>query len=115
MALILRVDGERWRAHLRDILERHPGLVPVTKGNGYGFGNGRLARKAQWLGVDTMAVGTYEEIPHVEQRYDPVALGWQLPPPFPRTIPKSYSHDASGPLRSEHYHPTDGAPCPTSS
>jgi len=25
---------------------------------------------------------------HVEQRYDPVALGWQLPPPFPRTIPR---------------------------
>ena len=70
MALILRVDGDRWRAHLRDVEERHPGLVPVIKGNGYGFGLGRLARRSQWLGVDTVAVGTYEEIPHVEQRYD---------------------------------------------
>ncbi len=70
MALILRVDGDRWRTHLKDVHERHPGLVPVAKGNGYGFGLGRLARKAQWLGVDTMAVGTYEEIPEVEQRYD---------------------------------------------
>ena len=26
-----------------------PGLVPVAKGNGYGFTLGRLARKAQWL------------------------------------------------------------------
>ena len=70
VSLILRVDGDRWRAHLRDVLERHPGLVPVAKGNGYGFGLGRLARKAQWLGVDTMAVGTYEEISHVDQRFD---------------------------------------------
>ncbi|MGZ8744487.1 MAG: alanine racemase [Nocardioides sp.] len=70
MALVLRVDGDRWRAHLRDVHERHPGLVPVAKGNGYGFGLARLARKAQWLGVDTLAVGTYEEIADVEQRYD---------------------------------------------
>lgn len=69
MALTLRVDGERWRAHLRDVHERHPGIVPVAKGNGYGFGLARLARKAQWLGVDTLAVGTYEEIPQVEDRF----------------------------------------------
>ena len=70
MALILRVDGDRWRAHLQGMHERHPRLVPVAKGNGYGFGLGRLARKSQWLGVDTLAVGTYEELPHVEQRFD---------------------------------------------
>ena len=70
MGLVLHVDGERWRAHLRDVAERHPGLVPVAKGNGYGFGLHRLARKAQWLGVDTIAVGTYEELTHVAQRYD---------------------------------------------
>jgi alanine racemase len=70
MALLLRVDGDRWRAHLKDVRDRQPGLVPVAKGNGYGFGLGRLARKSQWLGVDTVAVGTYEEIPEIEQRYD---------------------------------------------
>jgi alanine racemase len=70
VALILRVDGDRWRSHLRDVHDRHPGLVPVAKGNGYGFGLSRLARKAAWLGVDTLAVGTYEEIPEVQQRYD---------------------------------------------
>jgi hypothetical protein len=69
MALTLRVDGDRWRAHLQDVHDRHPGIVPVAKGNGYGFGMARLARKAQWLGVDTLAVGTYEEIPLVEQRF----------------------------------------------
>jgi hypothetical protein len=68
--LSLHVDGDRWRAHLREVLEHRPGLVPVAKGNGYGFGNGRLARRAQWLGVDTIAVGTYPEIDDVAQRFD---------------------------------------------
>ena len=68
--LTLYVDGDRWRTHLRDVLTRNPGLVPVAKGNGYGFGLGRLARKAEWLGVDTLAVGTYDELPEVSQRYD---------------------------------------------
>jgi alanine racemase len=69
MALTLSVDGERWRAHLRGFAEATPGLVPVAKGNGYGFTLGRLARKAEWLGVDTLAVGTYEELPEVASRY----------------------------------------------
>ncbi len=47
-----------------------PGLTPVAKGNGYGFGLGRLARKAQWLGVDTLAVGTYDELPEIASRFD---------------------------------------------
>ncbi len=70
MSLVLTVDGDRWRSHLRGVAERTPGLAPVCKGNGYGFGLGRLARKAQWLGVDTIAVGTYDELPEVETRFD---------------------------------------------
>ena len=50
MSLTLTVDGDRWRRHLRAVADRTPGLVPVAKGNGYGFGLGRLARKADWLG-----------------------------------------------------------------
>ena len=69
MSLVLTVDGERWRSHLRSYAESTPGLVPVAKGNGYGFTLGRLARKSAWLGVDTLAVGTYEELPHVADRY----------------------------------------------
>ena len=69
MSLTLTVDGERWRAHLRDFADVTPGLVPVAKGNGYGFTLGRLARKAEWLGVDTLAAGTYEELPEVANRY----------------------------------------------
>ncbi|WP_299053126.1 alanine racemase [uncultured Nocardioides sp.] len=69
MSLSLVVDGERWRGHLRAHADANPGLVPVIKGNGYGFGVGRLARKADWLGVDTVAVGTYAEIGEVEKRF----------------------------------------------
>ena len=59
----LHVDGDRWRAHLRQVAAATPGLVPVAKGNGYGFTLGRLARQAAWLGADTLAVGTYDELP----------------------------------------------------
>jgi alanine racemase len=75
MSLVLHVDGERWRSHLRAVAESRPGLVPVVKGNGYGFGNGRLARRVQWLadqglGGDVLAVGTYAEIDDVAARFD---------------------------------------------
>jgi hypothetical protein len=92
MSLVLRVDGDRWRSHLKDVRARHPALVPVVKGNGYGFGLGRLARRSGWLGVDTLAVGTYEEIPAVEQRYDGSLLvltpwrPWNQAPDNPRVI-----------------------------
>ncbi len=70
MSLTLSVDGDRWRGHLRRVAEQTPGLVPVLKGNGYGFGLHRLARKSQWLGADTVAVGTYAELPEVAPRFD---------------------------------------------
>jgi Alanine racemase, N-terminal domain len=64
-----------------------PGLVPVAKGNGYGFTVGGLARRAQWLAtsldktqdrahpdergstIDTLAVGTYEELGEAASRF----------------------------------------------
>jgi alanine racemase len=75
VSLTLTVDGPRWRAHLESVADAHPGIVPVAKGNGYGFTLGRLARKAQWLrdrghDVTTLAVGTYDEIPEVATRWN---------------------------------------------
>jgi hypothetical protein len=79
MPLTLRVDGARWRTHLRAVAEQYreaagAGLVPVVKGNGYGFGPASLARRAQWLGadagVDTVAAGTYDEVPGLLSRFD---------------------------------------------
>jgi alanine racemase len=69
MSLSLYVDGDRWRDHLRAVATAHPGIVPVAKGNGYGFGLARLARRADWLGVDLMAVGTYDEAPEALKRF----------------------------------------------
>ncbi|GAB2728039.1 alanine racemase [Nocardioides pakistanensis] len=74
MSVTLYVDGDSWRGHLRRVLEAHPSLVPVIKGNGYGFGNARLARKSAWLGVDTVAVGTYAEVEDVRTRFDGTIL-----------------------------------------
>jgi hypothetical protein len=79
MSLTLTVDGDRWRSHLLATVAKHPGIVPVTKGNGYGLTVGRLARRAQWLAehagetgarLDLLAVGTYDEIDQAATRYD---------------------------------------------
>jgi len=70
MPLTLHVDGDRWRASLRATADRYgPELVPVAKGNGYGFGLAGLARRCQWLGVGCVAVGTYAEAPAVLSRF----------------------------------------------
>ncbi|AXT86465.1 alanine racemase [Aeromicrobium sp. A1-2] len=63
MAFDLEVDAERWRRGLRALVEHTPGIVPVIKGNGYGFGRDRLAVESTELGLDTIAVGTYAEVP----------------------------------------------------
>jgi len=65
----LYVDEDRWRAHQRSELGASPGLVPVVKGTGYGFGNARLAAEASLLGVDTVAVGTVNEVADVRSAY----------------------------------------------
>ncbi|GAB2610992.1 alanine racemase [Streptomyces capparidis] len=65
MALTLRVDTARWREHQESVLRELPGLVPVCKGNGYGFGLPRLAREAGRLGADLLAVGTAYEAAEV--------------------------------------------------
>jgi alanine racemase len=65
VALTLYVDGNRWRDHLARVRDAHPGIVPVLKGNGYGFGLDRLAGRAAGLGVDTVAVGMYHEVAEV--------------------------------------------------
>lgn len=65
MSLVLQVDAERWRGHLKAHAAAGPGLVPVAKGNGYGFGLARLAAEAAALGAGTLAVGSPEEVPAV--------------------------------------------------
>ncbi|MCW2824277.1 MAG: alanine racemase [Aeromicrobium sp.] len=59
----LVVDSARWRGGLETFTAATPGLVPVVKGNGYGFGRDLLALEATSLGLPTIAVGTYAEVP----------------------------------------------------
>ena len=78
MSLTLSVDGARWRRHLVQTTTALPGIVPVAKGNGYGFGINHLARRCTWLDeqadttgspIDMMAVGTYLELQHAAPRF----------------------------------------------
>jgi alanine racemase len=87
MSLTLYVDGDRFRAHLRTTLGRHPDLVPVAKGNGYGLGNSRLAQIAGWLGVDTLAVGTYAELGQVADHFPGALLVLTPWRPFDNDVP----------------------------
>src|SRR5690242_10804580 len=61
MPLTLYVDRGAWRHHQMCVTETEPDLVPVAKGNGYGFTVPVLARAAAGLGVDQLAVGTADE------------------------------------------------------
>lgn len=67
--LTLHLDVERWRRHLRAEAGSTPGLVPVVKGNGYGFGLRRLAEESATLGVDTIAVGLPAEVEQVRDAF----------------------------------------------
>ncbi len=62
MTVALVVQAERWRAHLRAVRASVPHLVPVAKGNGYGFGVPTLAAAAADLEVESLAVGTPAEV-----------------------------------------------------
>lgn len=61
MTLRLYVAGERWRAHVRGFGVREPEVVPVIKGNGYGFGFERLLAEPGPHHWSDVAVGTYAE------------------------------------------------------
>ena len=84
MTFTLYVDEQRWRAHLRATVASEPAIVPVIKGNGYGLGNERLAAEAALLGVDTVAVGTPDELPVVQAAFpgDVLVLTPSYPAPF---------------------------------
>lgn len=61
MALTLMVQPG-WRDRVAATWRPFPGVVPVLKGNGYGFGRLFLAGLAVELGADEIAVGTIYEI-----------------------------------------------------
>jgi hypothetical protein len=62
VSLELHVDRARWEDRLDQVVTASPGLVPVIKGNGYGFGNPVLLTQAGRVGVDLIAVGTTADL-----------------------------------------------------
>ena len=66
MTFALHVDADAWRKHLdattKSLHKVGVRVVPVIKGNGYGFGRTVLAREVGRMGMDTIAVGTVYEL-----------------------------------------------------
>ncbi len=61
MTVRLTVRTAVWRSQIAQFANATSGLVPVVKGNGYGFGRLRLAEIAAEF-CDTVAVGTIHEL-----------------------------------------------------
>jgi alanine racemase len=80
VTLRLTVETADWRAQVSRVGRAFPGLVPVVKGNGYGFGRGPLGAIAAELAA-TIAVGTIHELDLVPAGVTPVVLTPALRPP----------------------------------
>ncbi len=69
----LSVRTTVWRSQIAQMASKTQGLVPVVKGNGYGFGRLRLAELAGEL-ADTIAVGNVHELAGLPEGPDVVVL-----------------------------------------
>jgi hypothetical protein len=97
MALTLYVDTARWRAHQQSVVKQFPGIVPVCKGNGYGFGHERLAEEVGRIRTDLLAVGTTYEAAQMKDFFSgdllvltPFRRG-EEPVPLPDRVVRSVS------------------------
>ena len=59
MTLRLTVETRTWQNHQRQLRDDLPGLVPVAKGNGYGFGLGFAVRTSVGGAAFPSSVGEY--------------------------------------------------------
>jgi len=81
MTVRLTVQRTAWQTHVRTAVAAYgPGLVPVVKGNGYGFGRPFLHAQAAAF-ADTVCVGTVHELHDVPAGLTPVVLTPTLAPP----------------------------------
>ncbi|MEZ5296980.1 MAG: alanine racemase [Ilumatobacteraceae bacterium] len=80
MTIRLTVNRERWWNHVVGVADEVDGLVPVVKGNGYGFGRPGLAIAAAKLSP-LLAVGTVHEIAGLPDGVTPVVLTPTWRPP----------------------------------
>lgn len=87
MTVRLTVGREAWQAHVRATATAYgPGLLPVVKGNGYGFGRATLLPLAAQMAGE-VGVGSAHELAEVPHPLTPVVLTPTLDPPqHPRAI-----------------------------
>ncbi len=82
MTLQLNVDSAAWRRHVSETAKSLGDLIPVVKGNGYGFGRATLIEHAQKISSD-IAVGTIFEahdVPPNCRTFVLTPVGKALPP-----------------------------------
>ena len=73
MTLRLTVHSRAWHAHVADLSAAIDGLVPVVKGNGYGFGRTVLHPLAATF-ADHVCVGSVYELDAIPAGVTPVVL-----------------------------------------
>ena len=106
MTLRLTVNRQAWLDHVRLTASQHGDVLPVVKGNGYGFGRSVLFEQVPHF-ADHVAVGTVYETTDIPSSLTPVVLtpaGTHLPSSLPAhsvlTV-GSLNHVAT--LRSQHW------------
>lgn len=87
MTIRLAVHEARWRTHVESVARDMPGLVPVVKGNGYGFRRWNLMPLATQLSRE-IAVGTVFEVRDIPANVTPIVLTPTMTAP-PRTMPSN--------------------------
>jgi len=86
MTLRLTVSTELWRNHLATTALAYGEMVPVVKGNGYGFGRAALMPEAAKISR-TVAVGSVFEVADAPAASTTIVLtpvGIDLPQPLPK-------------------------------
>ncbi len=69
MSLTLTVDGDHWRTHLRPWSATIPVWCRWPRATATASAWAGSPARPTWLGVDTLAVGTYDELPEVSSRF----------------------------------------------
>lgn len=95
MTIRLSVHQPTWLGHVQAVAKSMPGLVPVVKGNGYGFRRWNLMPLAGQLSNE-VAVGTIFEARDIPAHVTPIVLTPTLVAP-PRNLPANTVLTVSSP------------------